>query len=247
MKNIVQIILVFAASTSVAGNDQGGGGHQCKLKIAEIVQDTKFVFENDFNMQKKYPFWSTLINVINPTINTDFKIKIANAPINNCPLTEKALMCGRPHENILEVNCGSTGLLSLNNSDRIKHVLHELFWWTNLNDSNYFYSNKMVEDLLNYKSKKKVKFLFSNIGKTDWLLGDTSVAECQLPIDTPEEEEGFARAAAIALQLCEFEHGLGNCKVGEEFDMRGRYISNNDYICNGYVNAYYKFEYEVEM
>lgn len=151
MKSLVTILLplfltVPAFAIPRMGND-GGGGHFCKSQATLFVQNISEALDENKELAKKFPEWQKMAAVMDPTKNPNFAIKIMKRPIQNCRNTEDALACSRPSENTMEIFCGDNGWNSLPTQEKYKQIVHELYWWSDLDDSNYFYSQKLMKDV----------------------------------------------------------------------------------------------------
>ncbi len=140
------ISFIFAIS-GIAGNEAGGGGHICKSQVAIYFENIVKTINNDPEILQNYPEWTNLQFVMNPSKNPNFKIEIMANPIKNCPNTENALACGQPNKNKIQIYCGEDGWNSLGMEEKYRQIIHEVYWWSNLDDTNYFYSNKLLNEI----------------------------------------------------------------------------------------------------
>ncbi len=147
MKKVLLGVILLYTQVSGAGHDQGGGGHICKSQAQLYVNNISAVIDEDSSLAARYPEWASLKEKLNPIANPGFVLKILKGPIQGCPNTENALACGRPRLNTLELFCGENGWNSLELKEKYRLLIHELYWWSPLDDTNYFYSNKMIDDL----------------------------------------------------------------------------------------------------
>jgi hypothetical protein len=166
MKKIIFALSLLLAAQASAGEREGGGGSECKARFMAMTKNLESLFAGNAELQKKYPYWKQLLNVPNPTTNPNFRIKVSDGPIENCPMTAHALACGRVKENVVEMNCGTNGWNALPQQDQYKTLLHELFWWTQIDDSNYYYSIDLAKDLNQAITKNNVQVL-KNFRKAD--------------------------------------------------------------------------------
>jgi hypothetical protein len=151
MKSLTSLLLplfltIPAFALPMNGND-GGGGHFCKSQATLFIQNISDALDENKELAKKYPEWQKMSAVTDPVKNPNFAIKILKRPIQNCRNTEDALACSRPSENTMEIFCGENGWNSLPTQEKYKQIVHELYWWSDLDDSNYFYSAKLMKDV----------------------------------------------------------------------------------------------------
>lgn len=143
---LILSLMCFKSYGHVNGND-GGGGHFCKSQVSLFVENINATMEAYPTLTEKYPEWSDLKKVMDPSSNPGFVIKISSHPIQTCPNTMNALACGHPSLNVVEIYCGLDGWNSLPLEEQYKQVIHELYWWSHKDDTNYFFSGKMIKDI----------------------------------------------------------------------------------------------------
>lgn len=132
------------------GND-GGGGHICKSLAKSYIDNVSLAINSDNNILTDFPEWKSLRYVTNPSLNPGFTFKITDQPIQNCSETANALACSYLKSNTIEINCGDEGFDKLSEIEKYRLLIHEIYWWSDLDDSNYHYSSKLIERLENQK------------------------------------------------------------------------------------------------
>ena len=166
MKNIVATLLMLT-QFAFAGNDQGGGGHPCKAEAMLLINNINGIYNKDTELQTLFPEWTKMRNVVDPEQNPNFVFQISETPIQNCPDTENPLFCSLPKENKMQLNCGESGWDSLGQYEKYKHLIHELYWWTDLIDRNYFYSIPFAQAVYKKIHENNSGKIFVSLGKGD--------------------------------------------------------------------------------
>jgi hypothetical protein len=147
LKKLAVISCFYSLSFVAFAGNEGGGGHLCKSQAALYFENVIGAIHATPDVLQKYPEWNDLQFLMNPTKNPGFKIEVSAAPIKDCPNTQNALACGRPVQNKIQIHCGEDGWNSLEAKEKYKQIIHEAYWWSNLDDSNYYYSRRLLEDI----------------------------------------------------------------------------------------------------
>jgi hypothetical protein len=151
---LLSLTATLSFSTAFArGNENGGGGDQCKSDFMDRVSALKTATQDNPGLLQKFPFLQTVFNTIDPHQNPGFTVEVTDAPIKGCPNTARPIACSVPRLNRVTLYCGDHGWLSLSSIERDKQTLHELLWWSHdYDDSNYFYSKQVVDSLPSFEA-----------------------------------------------------------------------------------------------
>ncbi len=148
MKFFVLALISAMAIQSHAGQEGGGGGHPCKADFMQIYTDIKNIVKNNQYLLKDHPYLKDMLPVLDPKRKPKVNIEVLSEQIQNCPLSQNPVACANPKENKISLFCGGNGWMALNKEEKLKHVVHELLWWSPAyDDSNFYYTTELLNSL----------------------------------------------------------------------------------------------------